>query len=151
MDLPVRHVRIAVRRWMLLDVVRRRISRRIAGHQRIVFVLIDSQVVDLHGCWHQRSEARQVQCGKAIRHAEVDHDSHGLFGHHPLADIAIRAHCARIQCPGRLVPNIPRHLSRGPWYIVEAVLLELLLATFIPLIVEVRHSGNGLLVYTSAI
>jgi hypothetical protein len=48
---PSRLVLVTIRRRMVLDILSRRMSRRITPNDTI-FVLIDPDIVESHDCWH---------------------------------------------------------------------------------------------------
>lgn len=106
---------------MVFDVRGCWVSRRIAGHNGIVVILVDANVVHTHGRGEERRNSRQVDGREAVRHAKVENNGHWLLGHHSLADVSVGTKCLAVNRPHGLITNHPGDVALCAGGVIKGV------------------------------
>ena len=128
---------------MFLNVLGCLPTRRVTGDTLIIWVLIDTNVVESQQSGHVFPDAGILR-SEVVRHTHVHDQTHWLEGNHALSDIAVGTDGAAIEGPCLLRADEPCDLAFGSGGVLERV--GLVLRAIVPAVVEVREGGHGLLV-----
>lgn len=128
---------------MRLDIPRGLITGRVTGNTGIIRVLVDAHIVKAQVRGHVFAD-RLVLGREVVRHAQVHDHGHGLERDHALANVAVGADGAPVQCPSFVSANEPGHVALCAGRVLEGV--GLIFAAVVPAGVEVGQAGHGLLV-----
>lgn len=122
---------------MILNILGGRVTRRVARHQLIVFVLIYPNVVNPHRRRHERAKTGQVQLSKAIAHAKVDNHGQWFVRNGSLANVSIRSRCAAVEGPSLFFADVPSNVAVRTRVILKSI--DLVGFAVIPVVVEICH------------
>ena len=134
---------------MTFDILCRLPSFRVTSNAPFVWILVDTNVIEAHSCRKQRRESRKVDSREATRHTKVHDKGHGLDGDEALSDVSIGAEGSSVDLPGLFVADKPGDFAFCSRDVFECV--DLVFLAIIPIVIEVRECGYGLLVRTTAV
>lgn len=134
---------------MLLNILRRPITRRVTRNTNIVRILIYANIIHPHRSRPRLREPRPIQHRERGRHTKIQNRVHGLHGNHSLANVAIGANGFCVDGPGLFVADEPCYVPPGARCVFEGV--DLVFFAVVPVVVEVGEAGGDLLEGAAAV
>lgn len=132
---------------MLGNIFSRLEALGIAGDAFLAGLLVDTDVVNVHGGGEVETVFEDL--GPARAHGEIEDHGHWLLGNDARSHVAIGSNSTPIHLPRFVVADEPLDLALGALtgHVLEAVLLILLFA--VPIVIEQCRAADGLLIRTA--
>lgn len=118
---------------MLLNILRRLRSGRVARNTDSIRILINPHIIKPHCRRHHRRQTAYVQKCKRFRHPKVHDKRHGFGGDDALAYVAVWPESPRVEFPGFILADEPGYFTFGPGFVFERV--DLVEAAIVPVVV----------------